>query len=88
MNYQYSGNTHKVKVNRVETLENLHIPDEGLGPKMVARTTIGANMDNPSRGAIEGIIKARWKIKKNEQYYDGCINLRLLKHVARVKSAY
>lgn len=66
------------KVNRGETLEKLHIPDEGLRVhlrgygwitvfRFVAKNGrtdyIGTNMENPSRDRIEAIIKARWKIE-------------------------
>ena len=66
------------KVNRGETLEKLHIPDEGLQVhlrgygwitvfRFVAKNGrtdyIGTNMENPSRDRIETIIKARWKIE-------------------------
>ena len=66
------------KVNRGETLEKLHIPDEGLKIhlrgygwitvfRFVAKNGrtdyIGTNMENPSRDRIETIIKARWKIE-------------------------
>jgi hypothetical protein len=66
------------KVNRGETLEKLHIPDEGLKIhlrgygwitvfRFVARNGrtdyIGTNMENPSRARIEAVIKARWKIE-------------------------
>jgi hypothetical protein len=66
------------KVNRGETLETLHIPDEGLKIhlrgygwitvfRFVAKNGrtdyIGTNMDNPSRDRIEMIMKARWKIE-------------------------
>jgi hypothetical protein len=66
------------KVNRGETLEKLHIPDEGIKVhlrgygwitvfRFVAKNSrtdyIGTNMENPSRDRIEAIIKARWKIE-------------------------
>lgn len=66
------------KVNRGETLEKLHIPDEGLRVhlrgygwmtvfRFVAKNGrtdyIGTNMENPSRDRIDAIIKARWKIE-------------------------
>lgn len=66
------------KVNRGETLEKLHIPDEGIKVhlrgygwitvfRFVAKNGrtdyIGTNMENPSRDRIEAIIKARWKIE-------------------------
>lgn len=66
------------QVNRGETLEKLHIPDEGLKIhlrgygwitvfRFVAKNGrtdyIGTNMDNPSRDRVEAITKARWKIE-------------------------
>jgi hypothetical protein len=66
------------KVNRGETLEKLHIPDEGLKVhlrgygwitvfRFVAKNGrtdyIGTNMEDPSRDRIEKITKARWKIE-------------------------
>jgi hypothetical protein len=66
------------KVNRGETLEKLHIPDEGLKIhlrgygwitvfRFVAKNGrtdyIGTNMENPSHDRIKTIIKARWKIE-------------------------
>lgn len=66
------------KVNRGETLEKLHITDEGLKVhlrgygwitvfRFVAKNGrtdyIGTNMEDPSRDRIEKITKARWKIE-------------------------